>query len=155
MNVARARYLECALALTGTPYVWGGRTKKGIDCSGLVVRALYDASLGGLNVLHWWSDRLWTELEPTDKPQPGDLAFYGGSRPDDVSHVEIVLVPPGGQEMPEGLPLGARGGDSKCTTPEIALAKHPPAIVRATSEGVRYRRDFRGFRSMRRFLADG
>lgn len=153
MNVSRARYLECALSLMGTPYVWAGRTKKGLDCSGLVVRALYDASLGGLEVLDWWSDRLWNELSPTDKPQPGDLAFYGGNNPRDVSHVEIVLVPPGGQEIPEGLPLGARGGDSRCTTPEIANKRG--ARVRVTPEGIRYRRDFRGFRSMRRFLADG
>lgn len=37
-----ARLAAAALRYYGTPYVWGGEGPHGIDCSGLVSRALWD-----------------------------------------------------------------------------------------------------------------
>ena len=39
----RARYLSSLVAYQGTPYVWGGENARGIDCSGLIRRAMMDA----------------------------------------------------------------------------------------------------------------
>jgi hypothetical protein len=60
-------YLEALRSYTGTPYVWGGENKLGIDCSGLVRAALIKASIQqGLLTLNpglarfglslWWHD---------------------------------------------------------------------------------------------------
>jgi hypothetical protein len=39
------RYVAALERYTGAPYVWGGESPRGIDCSGLVRQALVDASL--------------------------------------------------------------------------------------------------------------
>jgi len=41
----RSEYVRSLQAYLGTPYVWGGGNHLGIDCSGLVERALVDAYL--------------------------------------------------------------------------------------------------------------
>ena len=40
----RDDYLKCLLSYEGSPYVWGGEARGAIDCSGLVEKALIDAS---------------------------------------------------------------------------------------------------------------
>ncbi|MBC8137872.1 MAG: C40 family peptidase, partial [Fibrella sp.] len=40
----RAAYVESLRSLEGTTYVWGGETRLGIDCSGLVRGAMIDAN---------------------------------------------------------------------------------------------------------------
>lgn len=41
----REDYVETALRFVGTPYLWGGKTCAGLDCSGLVQIALWAAGL--------------------------------------------------------------------------------------------------------------
>lgn len=63
----RQAYVRELLAYEGTPYVWGGENRFGIDCSGLVRKALINANLRlGLQTLNprlvrralylWWND---------------------------------------------------------------------------------------------------
>lgn len=135
---ARYTFLAAVLALEGLPYRWGGKgpAAGGIDCSGLVAWAAY--VVGGLDVRHTHnSDRLWAELLPIDEPQPADLAFYG--RPGDPSHVVVCL---GGLLGPV---IGANGGDSTTTTPQLAAARD--AKVKRKPHP-RYRPDLLGFRSI-------
>lgn len=117
------------------------------DCSGFVTWLHKQATGADLRWTHN-TDKLWNELPgahlATDGVPsrgtawavlPGDLAFYGGGKPDDVSHVMLVL-----SVMPEGvMVLGASGGDSSTTSPK------PRARVKLYSSHL-YRRDFRGFR---------
>ena len=147
----RAAYLCKALALMGTPYIYGGRTREGVDCSGLIILALYEATGYGLDLRSWWSDKIWNELAPTETPKPGDLAFYGGKRPEDVEHVMMVLIPPETESMGGGLVFGACDGDSSVTDAEIARKRRAYVKPKAL---VKYGPDFRGYRSIAKFLAD-
>lgn len=152
MRPTRAEFLRHALALTGTPYIWGGRSDAGVDCFGYVAVTLFTVTSGKVDLrAGWWTDRAWGELEPTVVPKPGDLAFYGGTRPDDVDHVMVVLLPEGTLGMPKGLVLGACGGDSGTTTQTEATRRG--ACVQART-AVKYRSAFRGYRSLSRYLLE-
>jgi cell wall-associated NlpC family hydrolase len=69
--------LEVARLFTGAPYLWGGRTPMGVDCSGLVQAALVttgrpcprdsDQQLAALGTAVAFEDRA-----------PGDLVFFPG-----------------------------------------------------------------------------
>lgn len=63
----RATYVQRLRSLQNTPYVWGGETARGLDCSGLLRRALIDANIeSGWRTLNpsllreaaflWWND---------------------------------------------------------------------------------------------------
>lgn len=77
--------LAVARGLVGTPYVWGGLGRDGIDCSGLVHLAFRAV---GRRVPRDAADQAAYAV-PVAEPQPGDLYFFG--RPDEVvSHVGFV-----------------------------------------------------------------
>ena len=67
--------VDAALSYVGVPYVWGGASRSGVDCSGLVMLA-YDAA--GISLPHY-SGAQWdnTSRVPLIDIQPGDLLFYG------------------------------------------------------------------------------
>lgn len=78
----RVRFLKRVESLIGRPVLWGAKGPDAFDCSGSVTWSL--KQIGGPDLtqlenaqgLHDHSSR---ELghEPTDKPLPGDLVFYG------------------------------------------------------------------------------
>ena len=77
--------LAVARGLVGTPYVWGGLGRDGIDCSGLVHLAFRAV---GVRVPRDAADQA-AAATPVETPHPGDLYFFG--RPDEpVSHVGFV-----------------------------------------------------------------
>lgn len=69
--------VEVAQLLLGTPYLWGGNSRWGIDCSGLVQAALRAAAVPCPGD----SDQQWAEVGvevPLDQVRRGDLLFWRG-----------------------------------------------------------------------------
>jgi cell wall-associated NlpC family hydrolase len=76
--------VHAAESFLGVPYVWGGASRSGVDCSGLVMLAWAAA---GVNLVH--SAALQAQMStpvPLTQLQPGDLLFYdfGGTGIDHV-----------------------------------------------------------------------
>jgi len=73
-------FVAVAERFVGTPYLWGGKSSLGIDCSGLVQIALNAAGIGCPRDSDMQQDGLGRELDPAEskKLQRGDLIFWKG-----------------------------------------------------------------------------
>jgi cell wall-associated NlpC family hydrolase len=71
-----------ALGELGVPYVWGGASPSGFDCSGLVMWVY--AQLG-ISLPHYTVAQ-WNATQPISSPAPGDLVFFNG-----LGHVGIYI----------------------------------------------------------------
>ncbi|MEA4985775.1 Dipeptidyl-peptidase 6 [bioreactor metagenome] len=83
------RILETAKQYLNAPYLWGGKSVLGIDCSGLV-QVVY--SIGGYMLPRDASQQV-VQGELVDflsESMPGDLAFFG-SEEGDITHVGILI----------------------------------------------------------------
>lgn len=78
-------FVDVAERFVGTPYLWGGKSSLGIDCSGLVQMALSATGIGCPRDSDMQQDRLGrdVDLAQSDRLQRGDLIFWKG-------HVAIV-----------------------------------------------------------------
>lgn len=78
---------QTAALYMGVPYLWGGLSGKGMDCSGLV-RMAYMAQGRLLPRDAWQQAREGVEVHP-DSLRPGDLIFFGNKKTRRITHVAI------------------------------------------------------------------
>lgn len=76
--------VQIAAQFLGTPYLWGGNSRWGIDCSGLVQAAFLACGLACPGDSDLQCDQLGTALPPNEVPRCNDLMFWPG-------HVAMVV----------------------------------------------------------------
>ena len=83
-GAGNAEAARIALSFQGVPYVWGGESPSGFDCSGL---ATYAYRQIGKSVPHY-TYAIWGMFPqvPYDQLQPGDMVFFSG-----LGHMGIYI----------------------------------------------------------------
>ncbi|MFD1040047.1 NlpC/P60 family protein [Virgibacillus byunsanensis] len=78
--------IQTAHSLIGTPYVWGGTSTSGFDCSGFLQ---YIFQTRNVTIPRTVSD-IWNFSQHVDSPSVGDLVFYETYKPG-PSHAGIYI----------------------------------------------------------------
>ncbi|MEZ4794291.1 MAG: C40 family peptidase [Flavobacteriaceae bacterium] len=88
-KMPKAHLVETALLYLNAPYLWGGRTPFGVDCSGLT-QMVY--MLNGYAILRDASQQatLGEALSFIEESEPGDLAFFDNEE-GAIIHVGIIM----------------------------------------------------------------
>ena len=86
-----ATAIDAARSYQGTPYLYGGTTRLGLDCSGLLQLSFAEA---GVVIPRSSNEQaVWGEPVKTTELQPGDLVFFGASPGGrTITHVGLVTV---------------------------------------------------------------
>jgi peptidoglycan DL-endopeptidase LytE len=77
-----------AKAQLGKPYVWGGSTAAGFDCSGFIY---YAFNKSGVNILRTSSEGYYNRSFYVNKPAVGDLVFFENTYKKGISHLGIYV----------------------------------------------------------------
>jgi len=97
LNPTGETILQTAFQFMGIPYLWGGTSTKGMDCSGFTKTVYF---LNGIILARDASQQVNTgevidTKEGWENLQPGDLLFFGrkanGDRKERITHVAIYI----------------------------------------------------------------
>ncbi|MEI3894584.1 C40 family peptidase, partial [Bacillus sp. CCNWLW75] len=77
------KYVAEAKKYLGVPYVWGGATPSGFDCSGFIS---YVYKVGRQDAAGFYNS-----AQKISNPQPGDLVFFKNTYKNGISHIGIVV----------------------------------------------------------------
>jgi LysM repeat protein len=81
--------LNEATSHIGTPYVWGGSSVGGFDCSGFIYYVFKEA--GAKDVKRLSSEGYYSRSYYVNTPQPGDLVFFENTYKKGISHLGIYV----------------------------------------------------------------
>jgi hypothetical protein len=85
------RFLSQVKSFQGVPYVWGGESRQGVDCSGLVQLAAREV---GVSIPRTTTAQYAALPHVTaSQTQPGDLVYFTGADPPSPGHVGVVDSP--------------------------------------------------------------
>lgn len=80
--------INIAKTYIGTPYLYGGSTKLGFDCSGLVWHVLKQS---GKNINRLSAAGFYNQSKKVSSPKAGDLVFFSGTYKKGISHIGIYI----------------------------------------------------------------
>jgi probable lipoprotein NlpC len=103
---ARQRVIDAAKKYEGTPYVYGGMSARGTDCSGFISLSFRDA-LSVTLPRSASGQYSWVEKISLDRAQPGDLLFFKTDSTRNITHVGLYL---GGRRFIHAASSGERTG---------------------------------------------
>lgn len=83
-----AKLVSVAKSLMGVPYVWGGTTLDGFDCSGFIY---YVTNKAGISIGRTSAAGYYSRSYYVDQPKSGDLVFFENTYKKGISHVGIYL----------------------------------------------------------------
>lgn len=115
LDVRGAAILRAAEGFFGAPYLFGGDTPAGVDCSGLTT-AVY-RQLGAVLPRHSAHQAAMGAAVDRDMLLPGDLLFFSTDRTAGINHVGIFL---GGGRMLHSSSRSAGVRVERMDTPEYA-----------------------------------
>jgi LysM repeat protein len=81
-------FINVAKSVMGTPYVWGGSSLNGFDCSGFIY---YVANKAGYKIGRYSAEGYYSRTYYVDQPKPGDLVFFENTYKKGISHLGIYL----------------------------------------------------------------
>jgi len=83
-------FVKASQGYAGTPYVWGGESRNGFDCSGFIIRVMRDL---GYKALPHSAAEQFNYGKPIAQAllKPGDLVFFANTYKPGISHVGIYL----------------------------------------------------------------
>jgi len=87
--IKKDKLVENALMYLNAPYLWGGRSPLGIDCSGLT-QMVYRLQGVDLPRDAYQQAEVGTTLSFVEESEPGDLAFFDNAE-GKITHVGVIL----------------------------------------------------------------
>lgn len=81
-------FVAIAKSMMGVPYVWGGSTASGVDCSGLIYVV---ANKAGYHIGRYSADGYFNRSYYVSTPKPGDLVFFSNTYMPGISHIGIYI----------------------------------------------------------------